>query len=204
MKDSDEIVRATAASSLIFLQKNEAVLALSPLLDDKAAFVRREAAYALGKVGGIDASAPLMRLLQKENILEVRTAAVSALGSIGDPNAVSFLVAILKQKPKDDEEFLRRSAARSIGQIAQVIQTGKEYLVTPQHFLPNKYKETTSHKVEKLTAQYPIFGQAIAELARVLLDKKESDDTLREAAYSLGTIGDNSAAAVIESNLNNP
>lgn len=203
LKDFDEMVRATAVTSVTFLPKAKAVNAIAPLLDDRSAFVRREAAYALGTVGSANASLPLLRLLQKEKIYEVRTAVVSALGSTGDPNAVVLLIAVLKQRPKDDEDFLRRSAARSIGQIAQVIQTENLYLVTPRNFLSDKYKDTASYKVEQLTAQYPVFVQGIAELARVLVDKKESDDTRREAAFALGAIGDKSAVVVLESNLNN-
>ncbi|MEO7673747.1 MAG: HEAT repeat domain-containing protein, partial [Pyrinomonadaceae bacterium] len=120
LKDSNEIVRATAASSVIFLPKAEAVNAIAPLLDDKAEFVRREAAYALGNVSSPGVAAPLLRLLQREKIIEVRSAAVIALGQSGDVSVIGVLVRILKTKPKDETEFLRRSAARSIGQIAQI------------------------------------------------------------------------------------
>ncbi len=204
LKDPDILVRATAASSVIFLPKAAAVAVLAPLLDDKAEFVRQEAAYALGTVGSGDGSAPLLRLLQKEKIYEVRTAVVSALGSTGDANAVPFLVTILKKKPKEDQDFLRRSAARSVGQIAQLIVSGNQYLATPQNFLPEKYKDIPTQYNNALTMQSSVFTQAAAELSRVLRNKKEAADTRREAAFALGAIGDRSAIAILESNLNNP
>src|SRR5690349_14421179 len=55
LTDPDAIVRATAASSVVFLPKPDAVAILAPLLADKDAFVRKEAAYALGKVESPDA-----------------------------------------------------------------------------------------------------------------------------------------------------
>ena len=57
LRDPDPIVRATAASSAVFLPKPEAIAALAPLLADKDPFVRKEAAYSLGKVESPDAAA---------------------------------------------------------------------------------------------------------------------------------------------------
>src|SRR5690606_19130614 len=51
LKSRDELVRATAATAVVWLPASEAVAALLPLLDDESEFVRREAAYALGEVG---------------------------------------------------------------------------------------------------------------------------------------------------------
>src|SRR2546423_12105233 len=49
LKDRNEMVRATAATSVVFLPKLDATAVLFPLLADKAPFVRREAAYAMGE-----------------------------------------------------------------------------------------------------------------------------------------------------------
>lgn len=188
--DPDPIVRATAASSVIFLPKPEAVTALSPLLTDKEPFVRKEAAYALGKVQSPEAAAPLIALLGREKDLEVKAAIATALGPSGNLQAIEPLIAVLKRKPDEDEEFLRRSAARSIGQIAQINRTGTAYVVTPQNFLPEKSKTLTG---DDLTSQYPVFSTAVVTLTAVLRNSKEADDTRREAAYSLGSIGNRSA-----------
>ncbi len=201
LSDSNEIVRATAASSVIFLPSDEAAALLVPLLNDKADFVRREAAFALGIAASPIATDALIQRLQKDNILEVRSASAIALGGIGDIRAVDELIKVLKKKPREDDEFLRRSAARSIGQIAQIIQTGKVKVLTPKDFLPGKYNEPESLKYPDLTAQFPIFRPAVAELIRVLQNFSEANDTRREAAFSLGAIGDESAVAGLNTSL---
>ena len=71
----------------------------------------------------------------------MRTAAAAALGRVGDPAAVPALVELLKKAPSEDSELLRRAAARSIGQIAQIMRSGKVRVVTPQNFLPEKFKD---------------------------------------------------------------
>jgi HEAT repeat protein len=125
LKDPDPIVRATAAASITFLSKPEALAALTPNLADKDAFVRKETAYALGTIESPDAAAPLLELLRREKDLEVKAAVAVALGQTGNRLAVEPLIALLKRSPKDGEEFIRRASARSIGQIAQINRTGK-------------------------------------------------------------------------------
>ena len=85
LRDADPMVRATAASSVVYLPKNEAAGALIPLLTDRDEFVRREAAYALGAVGDAAATLPLVQMMRSDKILEVRTAAAVAIGRIRDP-----------------------------------------------------------------------------------------------------------------------
>lgn len=201
LKDPDEMVRATAAGSVIFLPKNEAAQALLPPLADRSEMVRREAAYALGEVGDPSASTPLVQLLQKDKIIEVRGAAALALGKLGDASALDALVKILQANPSDDNEFLRRASARSIGQIAQFIQTGRIDNLTPQNFLPEKHKQFDRPKYQDLTAQFPAFKPAVTALIKALQNSKEADDTRREAAFALGAIGARSALAALEENL---
>lgn len=205
LTDKDEMVRATAAGSIIFLPPAEAATALLPLLSDKTEIVRREAAYALGQVGDPSAVGPLIQLLQRDKIIEVKGAAAVALGQIGDAGAVSALLAVLQNnRPTDDNEFLRRACARSIGQIAQKIQTGRIDQVIPQNFLPEKFKQIDPPKYKDLAAQYPAFRPVTPFMIGVLNNSKESDDTRREAAYALGTIGDISAKKALESKLTSP
>ena len=192
LTDKDEIVRSSAASSVVFLPKDEAARALVPLLGDRAEFVRREAAFALGEVGDGSATAPLVKLMQRDKAFEVRTAAATALGKIGDVSAVDALVEVLRKTPREDDEFLRRSAARSIGQIAQIRQTGNTTVLTPQNFLPDKFKDLGTG-----TAQ-PNFTKATSLLIQVLENSKESDDTRRESAFALGAIGDAAAKPVLQ------
>jgi len=204
LKDSSDIVRATATSSIIFLPKNEAATALIPLLSDKSDFVRRESVFALGEVESDTATQPLIQALQKDKIFEVRTAAAAALGKIGDASAVEPLVKILQRKPSEPDEFLRRCSARSIGQIAQVIDTSRTRVTTPQNFLPDQYKKLDGTRYDALTAQFPIFRSAVDVLGKILQNNKESDDTRREAAFSLGAIGGEASLKLLTTFQNSP
>jgi HEAT repeat protein len=201
LKDPEEIVRATAAASVVFLPDSEALAALTPLLSDRADFVRREGAYALGEVGSPAAIGPLVKLLRNDKVLEVRAAAAVSLGKLGDVSAIPDLIAVLKAGPKEDTEFLRRSAARSVGQIAQIINTGKRRVLTPQNFLPEKYKDTPSQRPDELSTEYPQFEAAIPVLIGVLRNARESGDVRREAAFALGAIGDASSIAVLRTEI---
>ncbi len=201
LRDADQIVRATAAFSVIYLPKDEALIALSPNLLDTAEIVRRETAYALGKIQNSSAINPLIIAFQKDKSTDVKNACIVALGEIGDASAVEFLTNILKQKPKSNDDFLRRSALRAIGQIAQIIQIKESYTVTPESFLPEKYKLLTLAKYHDLAAKFPSFQFAVPVLTQVLQSPKESDDAKREAAFALGVIGDVSVIAILQSNL---
>ena len=140
LTDADEIVRATAASSVVFLPAGEAVRYLVPLWTTRTNFLAARPHTALGTVASPDAAAPLLRRLGDEKIPEVKTAIVAPWQK-RKPIAIEPLTRILKKSPNEADEFLRRSAARSIGQIAQIIHTGRSRVLTPQNFLPEKYKD---------------------------------------------------------------
>lgn len=206
LRDKSEIVRATAAFSVIFLSKDEALNVLLPLLNDKKELVRREAAYALGKVGNPNAVNSLLQVFQKDKIADVKNACIVALGEIGDVAAIDALTRILQNKTKKENpagEFLRRSAARSIGQIAQIIQTNKTEIFTPEHTQPDKYKTIEKPKHPKLGETFPAFRPAINVLIETLQNPREATDIKRESAFALGAIGDESARNVLQANLNN-
>jgi len=201
LKDSSEIVRATAAASVVFLPKDEAARNLLPLLADKKPLVRREAAYALGAVGNPGAVNSLLQIIQKDKVLEVRNAAIIALGEIGDAAAVGELIKFVERKPQAKEDFTRRSAARAIGQIAQIIRTGRVEVLTPENFLPDQYKTIGKPNYPKLVEAFPAFRAAIGVLIQTLSNPREFSDVKREAAFALGAIGDVSATAVLRANL---
>jgi len=201
LKDKRPIVRATAAASIIFLPKPEALAALLPLINDKDEFVRREGAFALGEIGDLSAASALARAMASDKSVEVRTASAVALGKTGAPDAIAPLVTILGQAPNEDNEMLRRAAARSIGQIAQITRSGKTLVVTPQNFLPEKYKDIDGKPSPELAAY---FKNAVSALMRILDNSDEADDTRREAAFALGAIGDRSAEAVLTKYSSNP
>ena len=117
-------VRIAAMHASVFLPSAEASGLLVPLLQDKNEFVRREAAYALGETRSRGAVARLSEVLLGDKEAAVRAAAAVALGEIGDETGVNALAQALsgsgathKKKPKQEGEFVMRSAARALGQI---------------------------------------------------------------------------------------
>lgn len=202
LKDNDVMVRATAAGTVVYLASIDAVQALLPLLSDRDAFVRREAALALRTVKDSSATGALLNSLRREKDAEVRTAAVIALGEIADTDAIAPLTNILRSKPSETEEMLRRSAARSIGQIAFFVRTGRHYRSTPQNFLPERFKEHINNDVVDHGADSAKLLSALPVLMRTLNSTEESADCRREAAFALGAIGDAGSVKILQSNLN--
>jgi hypothetical protein len=95
-----------------------AVPALTRLLSDPDAELRRQAARALGMIGSSEATEPLRRLLQ-DDCPSVREAAAQALGELGDPHAVEPLIQVL-QKVRSEKIVLyhdRQKAAESLGNL---------------------------------------------------------------------------------------
>jgi HEAT repeat protein len=121
LNDLDVQVRIAAAHAIVFLPPAEAAGLLLPLLQDRAEFIRREAAYALGETRSRSAVAQLTELLSSDKEGAVRGAAAVALGQIGDETAVNALSQALsgtkKKKAAPADEFVMRAAAHSLGQI---------------------------------------------------------------------------------------
>jgi HEAT repeat protein len=121
LNDTEVQVRVAAAHAVVFLPPAEAAGLLLPLLQDRAEFIRREAAYAVGETRSRSAVARLSELLSGDKEAAVRGAAAVALGQIGDETAVNALSQALsgmkKKKAAPADEFLMRSAAHSLGQI---------------------------------------------------------------------------------------
>jgi len=128
LNDPVPIVRATATAAVLWLPAHESVAGLMPLLSDKDEFVRQQTAYALGLTRSRSAVTGLVeRLTDKKD--SVRGAAAVALGQIADASAVTALAAVLNpqaglapskksQKAKREQNpFVLRSAARSLGKI---------------------------------------------------------------------------------------
>ncbi len=201
LRDPSEIVRATATHTVVYLPEEEAVRALLPLLNDKSDYIRRETAHALGIVGNSGAVAALIELLRSDKNREVRAASAAALGRIGDVSAIGPLVFAIQRNRKSKDSFIRRAAARAIGQTAQTIQSRSPSLTTPESFLPDKYKIILRPKYGNLFDAYPDFKSANEVLIGVLANRKESRDVRREAAFALGEIGDSSSIKPLESNL---
>lgn len=129
LNDSSAIVRATATRAVLSLPPAEAVEVLIPTLRDRDEFVRQETAYALGETRSRAAVNTLVAALNDKKD-SVRGAVIVALGQIGDESAVVPLTEIfgrrvaasgllnkIRRRKTKDNEFVRLSAARSLGQI---------------------------------------------------------------------------------------
>ena len=124
LTDVSPAVRVAAAHAVLSLPSAEAAALLMPLLKDKDEFVRREVAFALGESHARAATTSLIDLMVHDKKPSVRGAAAVALGQIGDQTALSPLSQVVtgqgrkKKKTRSaEEEFVVRSAVRSLGQI---------------------------------------------------------------------------------------
>ena len=86
-------VRARAAMALASIQAAESVVALLPALDDAAALVRRDVAFALGRIGDPASVGALAGALATERDAGVRTMLIEALGHLATEEAADFILA---------------------------------------------------------------------------------------------------------------
>src|SRR5207249_11386700 len=106
------------------------------LNDSNDARLRRNAAFALGKLGNAAASAlpSLKKHLKDDDSKEVREAAAFGLGEIGreslksldDPNVIEVLAGALK----DSDPLVRRSAAYALGNFGPAAKPAQGALET--------------------------------------------------------------------------
>ncbi len=169
LKDVSPIVRATAAKAILSIGPDESSAVLTPLLNDKDEFVRREVAYALGSTRGPETTIFLIDRLETDKEDGVRGAAAVALGQLREEAAVVALVRTLapelappakSKRKREQNAFVLRAAAVALGQIRSRAGT--------------------------------------AALVAVLKNEKLPDDVRREAARSLGMIGDPSASEALK------
>lgn len=115
LKYKDAEVRAAAAISLGDHADASAVAPLASALADKNAFVRAQAARALGVNGpGAVQTVPVIaRLLTKDEDIEVKRQAATALGQIGDRSALPAL----ERARQDKDPYLVQAAIDAIGMI---------------------------------------------------------------------------------------
>lgn len=165
LADPSIIVRATAASALAALPAEESVPALVPLLSDKDEFLRQQVCYALGATRSRLAVAPLVERLTTDKFDSVRAAATVALGQIGDESAVVSL----------DDVLSGRSST-----LAAKKRKGEK-----NEFILRAAAKALGEIRSR--AGVPI-------LIETLVNDKNAGDVRREAARSLGLIGD--AAAI--------
>jgi len=170
LSDPSPMIRVTAAKAILSLDPAESAAALLPLLNDKDEFVRREAAYALGATRSRAATTALTDRLLNDKEDGVRGAAAVALGMIGDENAVLPLANVL----------------------------------APQLSAPAKSKRKAEANQFVLRATAVALGQiknraGTPALIAALNNEKFPADVRREAARSLGLIGDPAAIPALKS-----
>ena len=111
LTDASPSVRALVVASLGERpDRSVAPFVAARLTSDKDPFVRKTAAYALGRFSGTERTAALAAAL-KDKDLEVRGAAAVSLGDHADEAAVEPLAAALSDK----SAFVRAQAARGLG-----------------------------------------------------------------------------------------
>lgn len=169
LSDSSPIIRVTAAKAILALDPAESAAALMPLLNDKDEFVRREAAYALGATHSRAATSSLTDHLLNDKEAGVRGAAAVALGEIGDENAVIALAGTL----------------------------------APQLSAPSKSKRKVETNPFVLRAAAVALGEikdnaGTPALIAAVGNEKFPEDVRREAARSLGLIGDPTAIPALK------
>jgi HEAT repeat protein len=123
--DQSEKVRAASITALGATgdSSNDAIVA-ARLSQDKSLFVRKSAAYALGRLKSPESSAALREALHDKE-LEVRGAAAVALGEYGEPADVAALTAALS----DTVPFVQEQAARALGRFGRASTSAVPLLI---------------------------------------------------------------------------
>ena len=151
------------------------------LLTHPTAFVRANAAIALGRVGDAAAVGPLSLCLREAGEdVDMGVAIATALGELGDRAAVPALTACLRDSRLDGT--VRTAAVRALGQIRD------EASVEP---LSGRLRDSEENKELRFQAADELGGigsaSAIATLGERLLDSLEDSDIRAAAARGLAT-----------------
>ena len=115
LKDPDAFVRVEAVQALGDIQKEQSLAAVCYCLSDENLYVRAYAAEALGKIGQVDISLTLSRLLPAldDPSPYVRGMMLVALGELQDERAVDSIRKLLH----DEDESVRGMAAWALRNI---------------------------------------------------------------------------------------
>ena len=124
--DEHFAVRGQAAIGLGALGDSASAVALIDVLtNDKEAWVRKEAAKALGKVRH-EKTAPALVEALKDKRWKVRLAAAASLGTVGNSGSVDSLVTVLDNALEAKE--VRDAALASLTQLREHIDAGTQVM----------------------------------------------------------------------------
>lgn len=188
LHDPARAVRATAARAILSLPPDEAAQLLLPLLQDREEFVRQETAYALGLTRSRAAVPALINILELDKKDSVRGAAAVALGQIGDESAIipltnylgrrvqaSGILNRVRRKKSDENEFVRRAAAHSLGQIRSLAAVPALVDVLKDEHAPDDVRREAATSLGLIGGQ-----EAISALRKMLTAR---DPYLSSIAY---------------------
>ena len=115
LNDPDPFVRVETIQALGEIQKKPSLVSVCDYLNDENIYVRAYAAEALGKIGTIDVSFTLLKLLPAldDPSPYVRAMMAAALGELQDARAI----APLREMLQDKDETVRGMAAWALGNI---------------------------------------------------------------------------------------
>ena len=183
--DKDVNVRYAATDALVRIGK-PAVQPLIRALKYKEWYVRKRAAYILGKIGDKRAIRPLIEALRDEDA-DVRYAATEALVRIGKP-AVQPLIKALKYK----EWYVRKRAAYILGKIGD--KRAIKPLIEALRDEDADVRYAAAEALEKIDSQWGVTKAAKKQVLYFIEALKDKNANVRYiAAKALGKIGDKRA-----------
>jgi hypothetical protein len=160
------------------------------LLDHEVQYVREHAAKILGDIGDRQAIDSLRTTYKKDSSWEVRWAAASALGRLGDTDALWIAL-------KDSEEHVWLYAAEQLGKL------NDDRFIEP---LLAIFKDSQQKRDFRLAALQTLSEMNKPQIATSLIDLLAHGDPFVRggAADTLGYIKDPSAASALVKLLNDP
>jgi len=198
LHDSVKAVREDAAAGLAGIGK-AAVPALLQALSHADWVVRLHAVEALGKIKSADAVLPLLGVLFNDRDAAVREDAARSLGDIGDPRAVEFLLAAMKEpgiRPLAIEALGKIGDCRAIPSLLAVVDgSGRPEHSRPLHGCGDRYDEEMLAMEAAVKALAQIGDPSvIPALAKALQNTVIRD----EAASALASFGEAAIPILLE------
>jgi HEAT repeat protein len=197
--DKNAIVRASAIEAARRARPSVLLPALKPLLKDGSLTVRKEAAKALGNSDDSDAQPLLIERLTREKDREVRAAIISALGRVGSIDDFPRLLAYLRKKPSESNEFERAMATRAMGQIAR-----RSHGLMVADTIPSSFNRISSIADINFDSSFEgmsDFAMLETQIITMLESSEESMAVRRECAFLLGEAGGFRSVSTLKSHV---